>query len=446
METSLNLLEPASTATAGRSPSATGPGTGDPAILFASTLQQELAAASVSDEPPAAALPATSLRGELSEWLRSLKSAHGATLASQPGAEAAPAGLPASAGPPAPLLCGPGDPGGPVTAASADAATADSEPVTTDAGLPAEAGLLPAPAATALPLAGTGVAALLDQQLAQAGASAALPQHAQPTTALLASQDHSLPASAAAATATPEIAATAGTQQRDTGPGAGIAPAAPTAAGASHDRPGADEFLQRLQGVQGDPANRLIQPQPVLAPALDGGLMQQVLAAAALRQADAHVTPGASPSAASADAPFSLQSVTPAGTEGWGEEIGSHISWLSEQKISKAELSLHPAELGAIDITINNEDERVTVTIVTRNEAARELLQDNLPRLAELLRNNGLALEQGSVSQHGAGRGSSQDGPAPGAARSPADENGDGTASPARRAALLHPGQIDHYV
>lgn len=204
-----------------------------------------------------------------------------------------------------------------------------------------------------------------------------------------------------------------------------------------------------LPGSADTASDKLFQavaPQPVLAPQPDAGWMQQALALAALNHSETASSTPEIRSANAAEPVFTLSSEISMGAEGWGEEVGSHISWLSEQNISKAELTLHPAELGAIDITINNEDDRITVSIVTRNEAARELLQDNLPRLAELLRQNGLALEQGSVSQHSAGQREQQAASAHG--RTHGGDNQDSAAAdtPRLRSALLHQGQIDHYV
>lgn len=192
-------------------------------------------------------------------------------------------------------------------------------------------------------------------------------------------------------------------------------------------------------------------PQTVTAPELDTAkLALTTMPASHARDSSPNsaLNPLADTSAtARANAPFYLGSQIPAGSAGWGEEIGSHINWLSNHKISKAEISLHPAELGALDITIKTEDDRISVSIVTRNEAARELLESSLPKLAELLRNNGLALEQGSVSQqHTAhGRDGHADSSHSGLRQDGASEPQD--MQPLRlRTALLHDGQIDHYV
>lgn len=204
--------------------------------------------------------------------------------------------------------------------------------------------------------------------------------------------------------------------------------------------------LSAMPESSADKGFQVVAPQPVLAPPTDAAWMQQALAVAALSNAEAATAAPDIRSSNTTEPVFTLTTETPIGAEGWGEEMGSHISWLSEHNISKAELTLHPAELGTIDITINHEDDRVSVSIVTRNEAARELLQDNMPRLAELLRQNGLALEQGSVSQHSAGQRDDQTGSAQGRASGKDSADHPASDTPRLRSALLHQGQIDHYV
>lgn len=194
-----------------------------------------------------------------------------------------------------------------------------------------------------------------------------------------------------------------------------------------------------VAGLAGDSSTA---PQTVLSPEFDATAVQSLQqSAAVLRQGD---TQAATRPALSQ--PFTLQSDVPAGTEGWSEDIGSKVSWLSEQKIGRAELTLHPAELGTLDITINNDDDRVTVSIVTRNEATRELLESSMPRLADLLRSNGMTLEQGSVSHQGSGQREGREAQQ-GSATTRQDGNGGTTQDELRvRQAFLRQGQIDHYV
>jgi flagellar hook-length control protein FliK len=231
----------------------------------------------------------------------------------------------------------------------------------------------------------------------------------------------------------------AGLRQPDLAAGSAQALAAQNANSDSRD------FSASLLDVEAEAA-ALLQDQP--APAgVDLEAIQQTLNALRLAE-PANGSSNLRSAAAASDSNWVLHSDIEAGSHGWSEEIGSRISWLKDQGISKAELSLHPAELGVLDITIHSEDDRISVSIVTRNEAARELLQDSLPRLADLLRGSGLALEQGAVSQQDSSQRdmarSSQQGTA--APAGDQHDSNDTTANIRPRSALLHQGRIDHYV
>lgn len=100
---------------------------------------------------------------------------------------------------------------------------------------------------------------------------------------------------------------------------------------------------------------------------------------------------------------FSMQ--TPVGHSGWSTELGNRIQFLTRAEISTAELQLHPAELGRIDVQISTEDEKTTVMFFSNNSGAKEALEAALPRLRELLANQGLELShndvaEGSLAEH----------------------------------------------
>lgn len=458
METSLVLQDPAFSAMAGRSSVAAASGA-EAGVLFSSTLQQELDTPVVATTNAAAdSIAPHKPRGDLSDWLRSLSGSKGntAALPLQTDEVATKTDkLPDDELKVLPLVnvFGGSTALNPLPDETAPAET-EGDPAAAMTS-PADPGLLVLqPEASAA--AGTPVHPLAHP--ANPGTSPAdlqLQQTAVPTTSSIpataeASEAKPLPLAVAAGMAAPaERPSAASPRSRDSG---SSAPQSPRAASSNlmmtNSKPGMDELLQGLQVGQGDGPARFALPQAVLAPEADAGFMQQALALASLRQGDNLAAPPPLHNSSAAEGLFTLATETPVGTEGWGEEIGSHISWLSEQKISKAELTLHPAELGVLDITINNEDERVTVSIVTRNEAARELLQEHLPRLADLLRQNGLALEQGSVSQHSAGQREDQGGNAQARTERSTEQREEpaDTALRRSRSALLHQGQIDHYV
>ncbi len=90
---------------------------------------------------------------------------------------------------------------------------------------------------------------------------------------------------------------------------------------------------------------------------------------------------------------------SPAGSTNWSNQVGDRVRWMSNVKLSSAELKLHPAELGAMEIKIITEENQTKVSFITSNAAAKELIESAMPRLRELLNNSGLQLEQSDVSQ-----------------------------------------------
>ncbi|MCH8134386.1 MAG: flagellar hook-length control protein FliK [Proteobacteria bacterium] len=88
-----------------------------------------------------------------------------------------------------------------------------------------------------------------------------------------------------------------------------------------------------------------------------------------------------------------------AGSQDWENQLGNRIRWMGKINIPSAELKLHPAELGALEIKISTEDDLTKVNFITNNLAAKEIIEASLPRLRDLLASSGLQLEHSDVSQ-----------------------------------------------
>lgn len=69
-------------------------------------------------------------------------------------------------------------------------------------------------------------------------------------------------------------------------------------------------------------------------------------------------------------------------------------------------LSLSPEALGKVDVSIRQDGDRIHVHFATETQAARQLIADAQPRLAELAEARGVRLGQTSVDSGGAGQGS----------------------------------------
>ncbi|MGV3592824.1 MAG: flagellar hook-length control protein FliK [Gammaproteobacteria bacterium] len=133
-----------------------------------------------------------------------------------------------------------------------------------------------------------------------------------------------------------------------------------------------------------------------------------------------------------------------AGSDAWFEDLGTRLEWLSEMNIEKAELQLHPAELGQLEIQISNGDDGTSVSFVTHNAEARALIEDSMPKLRELLAHQGLQLGDSQVSQQSGQQRDTQD-----MSGMPSGTQPDARAeeeAPARRTVYVRdPNRIDHY-
>jgi flagellar hook-length control protein FliK len=110
--------------------------------------------------------------------------------------------------------------------------------------------------------------------------------------------------------------------------------------------------------------------------------------------------------------PASASSASPAAMRAGGEHVMQNVPWapqftdeVGEQVrvfvsngLQEARLQLTPAELGRVQITINTEGDNARVVFVAETAVARDLLDQSMPRLREMLQQSGIQLAQGDVS------------------------------------------------
>lgn len=106
----------------------------------------------------------------------------------------------------------------------------------------------------------------------------------------------------------------------------------------------------------------------------------------------------------SANSPDGMVNDAPAvtaafGHPDWPEEFSQKITWLATQRMQAAELKLHPAHLGPIEISLQlNGDQQLTAQFISHHPAVREAIEANLPRLREIMAESGITLADTSVS------------------------------------------------
>ncbi len=93
----------------------------------------------------------------------------------------------------------------------------------------------------------------------------------------------------------------------------------------------------------------------------------------------------------SINTPFSQQA-------GWGEEVGSRVKWMVNSQVQSAELKLNPAHLGPVEVKISVQNDQTTIHFTAQNGAVREALDSAIPRLREMLGDNGVNLADVDVS------------------------------------------------
>jgi hypothetical protein len=89
------------------------------------------------------------------------------------------------------------------------------------------------------------------------------------------------------------------------------------------------------------------------------------------------------------------------GNPQWSEALAERAGWLAHQRIHTADMQLDPPELGPLQIKISVHQDQAVVSFVSANPQVRDLLDQNLVRLRELLQEQGLQLMDAGVSdQH----------------------------------------------
>lgn len=89
---------------------------------------------------------------------------------------------------------------------------------------------------------------------------------------------------------------------------------------------------------------------------------------------------------------------TPLGSNGWADEFSQKISWMSTQQNQVAELHLNPPDLGPLDVVLKVSDNQATALFTSPHSAVRDAVENALPKLREILADNGITLGSTTIS------------------------------------------------
>ncbi len=81
----------------------------------------------------------------------------------------------------------------------------------------------------------------------------------------------------------------------------------------------------------------------------------------------------------------------------WGDAIRNRVTWMVNQGLQKAQIQLHPAELGALNVRVEVNADETHVTFTAQTAIAREALETEMGRLRELFQQQGIQLGETSV-------------------------------------------------
>ena len=101
----------------------------------------------------------------------------------------------------------------------------------------------------------------------------------------------------------------------------------------------------------------------------------------------------------SGTSPVSVEIKTHIQQPDFKEALGAQVSLLAKDGVQKAELRLNPADMGPIFVQIALDGSNARVDFSAESSVTRQLIENGLPELATALRESGITLTGGGVSQ-----------------------------------------------
>lgn len=87
------------------------------------------------------------------------------------------------------------------------------------------------------------------------------------------------------------------------------------------------------------------------------------------------------------------------GGDDFDDAVGARVSWLADQKIGHAHIKITPNDLGPIDVRLHLDGDKVHATFTSAHADVRHALESSLPRLRDMLGEQGFQLGQADVGQ-----------------------------------------------
>jgi len=86
-----------------------------------------------------------------------------------------------------------------------------------------------------------------------------------------------------------------------------------------------------------------------------------------------------------------------------GDELAKQIAWARNNNASHVKIALAPEHLGALEISIDKDRDGLNIQFTTQNALAKDAIETFMPRLKDMLEQQGLNLQNANVSQQNSG-------------------------------------------
>lgn len=86
------------------------------------------------------------------------------------------------------------------------------------------------------------------------------------------------------------------------------------------------------------------------------------------------------------------------GTPGWDNQVGQKIIWMVAGKEQSASLTLNPPDMGPMQVVLSVTNDKATVTFSAAQPEVRQALENAMPKLREMMSENGIALGNATVN------------------------------------------------
>ena len=91
---------------------------------------------------------------------------------------------------------------------------------------------------------------------------------------------------------------------------------------------------------------------------------------------------------------------TPFGQQGWDKAISQRVTWLLQDQLKSATLTLNPPHMGPIQVHVQMDKQQINVQFFAALPEVRQALQEAIPALESMMSQSGLQLGQSDVSDH----------------------------------------------